>query len=220
MKTPLTRERLKNHFTYSWWKYALLAVVAVFGLGLMFTTTRPQTAESEKVVVGIYGTGDQTAVDTYLEEVRQVLLPDMEEVSAMYITPDETYGNAVLTVRMAAQECDIYILPKESFQSYAQQGVFVALEEEMPELVSMLEEKGISLSRGWRTDNDTDEKHLYGIPCADLPYLDTFVYPNADSYYACVCLNTGNDENVRTFFTHFIEDMLSEVPATPTELTE
>ena len=29
MKTPLNKEKLQNHITYSLWKYALLAVAAV-----------------------------------------------------------------------------------------------------------------------------------------------------------------------------------------------
>ena len=35
MKTPLTKERLQNHITYSSWKYILLAVVAIFGWNLV-----------------------------------------------------------------------------------------------------------------------------------------------------------------------------------------
>ena len=31
MKTPITREKIKNHLTYASWKYALLIIVAIFG---------------------------------------------------------------------------------------------------------------------------------------------------------------------------------------------
>lgn len=176
---------------------------------ILFTTTRYRPPEEKKVIVGVYGAGNQTALDAYMEDARQLLLPDMEEMNTQFIMSDETYGSAVLMTRMTARECDIYLLPKDLFQTYAQQGVFVALEETMPDLVSELESRGISLSRGWRTDSDTGEKHLFGIPCADLPYLDTFLYPTADSYYACIFRANGNEENVQAFFDYFIRDMLN-----------
>ena len=173
MKTPVTHERLQNHLTYSWWKYVLMMVLVIFFWSILFTTTRYRPPEEKKVIVGVYGAGNQTALDAYMEDVRQLLLPDMEEMNTQFIMSDETWGSSVLMTRMTARECDIYLLPKDLFQTYAQQGVFVALEETMPDLVSELESRGISLSRGWRTDSDTGEKHLFGIPCADLPYLDT-----------------------------------------------
>ncbi len=217
MKTPVTHERLQNHLTYSWWKYVLMMVLVIFFWSILFTTTRYRPPEEKKVIVGVYGAGNQTALDAYMEDVRQLLLPDMEEMNTQFIMSDETYGSSVLMTRMTARECDIYLLPKDLFQTYAQQGVFVALEETMPDLVSELESRGISLSRGWRTDSDTGEKHLCGIPCADLPYLYTFLYPTADSYYACIFRANGNEENVQAFFDYFIRDMLNEPPAEAAE---
>ena len=217
MKTPVTHERLQNHLTYSWWKYVLMMVLVIFFWSILFTTTRYRPPEEKKVIVGVYGAGNQTALDAYMEDVRQLLLPDMEEMNTQFIMSDETWGSSVLMTRMTARECDIYLLPKDLFQTYAQQGEFVALEEAMPDLVSELESRGISLSRGWRTDSDTGEKHLCGIPCADLPYLDTFLYPTADSYYACIFRANGNEENVQAFFDYFIRDMLNEPPAEAAE---
>lgn len=157
MKTPVTHERLQNHLTYSWWKYVLMMVLVIFFWSILFTTTRYRPPEEKKVIVGVYGAGNQTALDAYMEDVRQLLLPDMEEMNTQFIMSDETWGSSVLMTRMTARECDIYLLPKDLFQTYAQQGVFVALEETMPDLVSELESRGISLSRGWRTDSDTGE---------------------------------------------------------------
>ena len=37
----ITKKRLKNHFAYSWWKYALAANVASFGLGLILARLIP-----------------------------------------------------------------------------------------------------------------------------------------------------------------------------------
>jgi len=46
MKTPITKAKLQNHFTYSLWKYALLAVVAIFGWNIVYSMTAYQPPES------------------------------------------------------------------------------------------------------------------------------------------------------------------------------
>ena len=69
MKTPVTRERLQNHLTYSWWKYVLMMVLVIFFWSILFTTTRYRPPEEKKVIVGVYGAGNQTALDAYMEEM-------------------------------------------------------------------------------------------------------------------------------------------------------
>ena len=103
MKTPVTHERLQNHLTYSWWKYVLMMVLVIFFWSILFTTTRYRPPEEKKVIVGVYGAGNQTALDAYMEDVRQLLLPDMEEMNTQFIMSDETYGSSVLMTRMTAR---------------------------------------------------------------------------------------------------------------------
>ena len=158
MKTPVTHERLQNHLTYSWWKYVLMMVLVIFFWSILFTTTRYRPPEEKKVIVGVYGAGNQTALDAHGGRSPAAPARHGGNEHTQFIMSDETWGSSVLMTRMTARECDIYLLPKDLFQTYAQQGVFVALEETMPELVSELESRGISLSRGWRTDSD---KHLW-----------------------------------------------------------
>ena len=107
MKTPVTHERLQNHLTYSWWKYVLMMVLVIFFWSILFTTTRYRPPEEKKVIVGVYGAGNQTALDAYMEDARQLLLPDMEEMNTQFIMSDETWGSSVLMTRMTARECDI-----------------------------------------------------------------------------------------------------------------
>ena len=74
MKTPVTHKRLQNHLTYSWWKYVLMMVLVIFFWSILFTTTRYRPPEEKKVIVGVYGAGNQTALDAYMEDVRQLRL--------------------------------------------------------------------------------------------------------------------------------------------------
>lgn len=210
MKTPITKTKLQNHFTYSLWKYALLAIVAVFGWNIIYSMTAYQPPEEKKVILGVFSFGDDTNIKAYMEQVRQELMPDMEAVSPMYIMPDEAYGDMILTTRIAARECDMYVLPRAQFQSYAAQGAYMALDEVLPDLIADLEAAGISLSRGSRTNEETGEKHQYAIPCADLPGMLPMLQCDTKDMYIGIFFATGNDDNVIKFFDQFIRDMMVE----------
>ena len=208
MKTPLTKEKLQHHFTYSLWKYALLAIVAVFGWNLIYSMTAYRAPEEKKVVLGVYSYGDEDRINAYMEQVRVNLMSDMEEMYASYIAPDATYGPMILTTRIAAKECDIYVLPRSEFQSYAGQGAFMALDEVLPDLMADLEAAGVGLSRGYRTLEETGEKHQYGIPCANLPGMQPMLKTETTDMYISIFTVTENDENVIKFFDQFVRDML------------
>lgn len=208
MKTPVTKEKLQNHLSYSWWKYALLALVAIFGWNLVYSMTAYRAPEEKKIILGVYSYGSEANINAYMAQVRQELLPEMEEMETMYIMPDQAYGDMILTTRFAARDCDIYVLPRAQFQGYAAQGAFMPLEEVLPDLIADLEATGVSLSRGNRTREDTGERHQYAVPCADLPGIQQMLQCDTSDMYVSICFSTGNDDNVIAFFDQFIRDML------------
>lgn len=215
MKTPLNKEKLQNHLTYSLWKYALLALVAVFGWNLIYSVTKPQAPEEKKIIFGLYANADVTGMNAYMENVRQTLMPDMEEMLANQIIPDEMYGDMILATRIAARDCDLYLLPRMQFQSYAAQGAFMPLETVLPDLIADLEAAGVSLSRGYRACDELDgEKHQYGIPCAGLPGFSSLLQLDGSDLYLCIFFETGNNDNVVKFFDQLVRDMMA-APATP-----
>ena len=218
MKTPVTQKKIHDHFTYSWWKYALLIILSCMGWSIIYSMTAYRAPEEKKIVLGVYSYGSSANIDAYMEAVRVDSMPDMEEMNAMYIMPDDSYGEMILTTRIAARDCDIYVLPRTQFQNLAAQGGFMALDEVLPELVADLEATGASLSRGWRTSESTDdesgetvsEKHFYGVPAAALPGISTMLQCDTSDMYVSVFFDTGNDENVLEFFDMFIRDMMEE----------
>lgn len=216
MKTPLTMERLRHHFAYSWWKYVLVVVLSIFGWNIVYSVTAYRAPEEKKITLGVYSYGSDVNITPYMARVQAEHLPDMEEVTAMYILPDEAYGDMILSTRIAARECDIYVLPRTQFQNWAAQGAFMPLEEVLPQLADDLTEAGVSLSRGWRTSEATGGKHLYGIPCADLPGIQDMLRCNTSDMYVSIFYETGNDANVIKFTEQFIRDMMAE-PAAPAE---
>lgn len=216
MKTPVTKEKIQNHFSYSLWKYALLAVLAILGWNIIYSVTQPQVPDEKKIIVGVYAPyAEDTSLNVYMENVRTELMPDMEEMLVNIIMADEMYGDMILSTRIAARDCDIYILPRAQFQSYAAQGAFMPLEEVLPDLVADLETAGVSLSRGNRANDELGEKHQYAIPCADLPGISPMLQWDTSDMYLCIFFETGNNENVVKFFDQFVRDMMVE-PVTQT----
>ncbi len=211
MNTPVTKKILRTHFTYSWWKYALLIILAVFGIDLLYTVTAYRSPEEKKVQFYIMGYSNQEALDAYMASVQQEYLPDMEVVDSHTFTNDGTYAAMQLSTYMAAGEGDIYLLPREQFIGSAASGAFVALEND-PELMTIFDEAGISLQNGWRRDSSTGETHLFGIPQSKLPGL-TAQYAYAEDGYLSVLVTNRNDENVLKFLRILCRDMLADPSA-------
>lgn len=208
MKTPINRNAVRQHFTYAWWKYALLAVLTVFGWNLIYTVTEYQPPADKKIDLFVFSYGENELMNAYMEQVRSTDMTDMEEMSSVFVGVDDTYTPMQLTTYIAAGEGHLYILPKEYFQSYASQGAFMALED-IPGLTDSLAEAGISIDRGWRTPEESDEKHLYGIPLENFPGLSAYIYDTSDLYISITVTN-GNDENSIKFLQRFLTDMLEE----------
>ncbi len=210
MKTPLNRKTIQQHFQYSWWMYVLAAVLCVFVWDMAYIMSAPRTPEELKLELYIYGYGDSANVDAYLDRVHAEELPDMVEVTAMYLLPDETSGLMVLATRLMAGEGDLFLLPRDSFQSYAAQGVFTALDQ-MEGIQELCEDAGINIERGWRKNQDTGERHLYGLPVSSMTGLstgiNTWTYATSEMYL-CVRELNGNDENAEKLLRIILRDCL------------
>lgn len=208
MKTPVTWKAIRQHFTYSWWKYVLLACLAVFGWNLAYTMTEYQPPDDKKVDMYVFSYGENGLMDAYMEQIRTTYMSDMEQMLSYYVGQDDTYTPMQLTTYVAAGEGHLYILPKSYFQSYAAQGAFLPLED-VPGLTDSLTQAGVSFDRGWRTVVDDGEKHLFGIPLADFPGLKAYIYDPSDLYISIIVTN-GNDDNSCKFLQRFLLDMLEE----------
>ena len=217
MKTPITQEKIKNHLTYASWKYILLIIVALFGWNLVYSVTEYQPPDEKKVIFGVYAFADEVGINSYMEQVRQTHMPDMEDMSASIIMPDEMYGDMILSTRIAARECDLYLLPRTQFQNYAAQGAFMPLDVVLPDLIAELEAADVSLSRGNRTNDELGEKHQYAIPTAAMTELQNMLLVDVSDMYLCMFFETGNNDNALSFFEHLVRDMLHLPEAVPVQ---
>ncbi len=211
MKTPVTSYKLKQHLTYSWWKYLLIAV-AVFGLvDLLYSVTAYRPPRDNTVSLYAYGYIDESALTEYLDKVRETEMSDMEELSYVNLVSDDTYGPMQLMTYMAVGEGDVYLLPREEFLNNASSGSLTPLEDD-PELISLFDSAGISLQSGWRSEKDTGETHLYGIPQDKLPGLGRYIY--VKDGFLCMNITGRNPDNARKFLRILCRDTLTP-PAAP-----
>ena len=213
MKTPVNAKTLKNHLAYSWWKYLLVIIAGTFLVDLLFTVTAPQTPEEMKVEFYIYGYADTQGLEDYINRIHETEMSDMESVTYTILTLDSTYGPMQLTTYVAVNQGDLYYLPREEYLSLASNGAFLPLEQD-EELMAMLEEAGVNLRRGWRTVNDTDETHLFGIPADLLPGLASYCY--TEDGYLSVLYGCGNVENTLKLLRILVRDNLA-APETAAE---
>ena len=196
MKTPLTRVRLQEHWRYSWWKYLLLAALALGGWSIAMTVTAPRTPENKLLEVYFFAYGQEERVNNYLSGLQEREFPDQETVHSLWIPSDGADGVVVLSTRLMAGEAELTVLPREQFQSFANTGTFVALDQ-LPGVVNACEAAGLNVERAWRVEESSGERHLFGIPLQGLPFLRESIYNvgTANEYYLSIRVHNGNDAN-------------------------
>jgi len=214
---PITKRKIRNHFQYSFWKYLLLAVIAIFGWNLIYTTTRYQSPENLKVEfyaeVGALGGLD---VQTLADTIHQEVMPEMEEVTATSITYDETYGDMQLYVWVSAAQGDVYLISNDRFTSLAQNQALMDL---APYIESgELDTAGLDLTAGYVNDSETGKTTLYGIPADTLTGLSDYGLVTEDSAL-CLLVNGGNEEYALKFLNYLLENMRGSEEEAATDAT-
>ena len=209
MKTPINKQTLRQHLTYSWWKYLLMAALAFGAVDLLYTMTAYRVPEEKKVEFYVYGYADETKLNDYLEALRLSEMPDQEEISCQVMLDDGNYGPMQLMTYVAAHEGDVYLLSRDEFLSMASSGALMALEEDEA-LMDIFNSENISLQNGWRKNTESGETHLYGIPYDKLPGLAPYCY--AQNGYLCVMISNLNDDNVMKFTRLLCREMIVPPP--------
>ena len=209
MKTPVTSKSLRQHFTYNWWVYLLIALLAFGLVDLLYTVTAYRSPRDKTIGFYVYGYVNDTGMSAYMNSVRETEMSDMEEMSSVMLAMDDTYGPMQLMTYLSAGEGDVYMLPREQFLNYSMGGSMVPLENDA-ELMALFDAAGVNLQSGWRKETETGENHLYGIPQDKLPGLIQYAY--AQDGFLCVPLTGGNQENAMKFLRILCRDMLTAPP--------
>ena len=126
LRTPLTLPALKQHLTYNWWKYLLLALLSFGLIDLLYSMTQYRPPKEKKIEFYVYGIINEEPLTEYLDQIRADEMSDMEVLSPQMMTPDESYGPMQLMTYLTAGEGDVYLLPRDQFVSYASSGAKTA----------------------------------------------------------------------------------------------
>lgn len=207
LKMPITKKRIRNHFTYAWWQYALLVALAVFGWNLLYTTTRYRSPESLKVewyAEGFVLPDAEKSVDALMEELHRDLFPDMEEVTFVPFGYDETYGDMQIMVWATAGQGDVYLLTLERFRNLAQSGALVDLQPYLEN--GALDAEGVDLKNGYVADTETGIKYLVGIPADSLTGLKPYGIAT-EGMTLCVLSGGGNVDNAVKLVGWLLDEM-------------
>lgn len=213
MDAKITKDRIRHHFAYSWWKYAALAIIAIFGWNLIYTATAYRAPKDKRLDVYFVSPAISTSAADALREQILAMFPEAEDanvVSVVYTEEDSYYGTMQLSTYVGAGEGDIYILPRERFEAFAGGGAFVPLDEAVDS--SALRLRGIDAGRGVMADEETGETALYGIPAAELYGMMEKIGIDNRDLVICVMAYSQNKDRAIAFVDWFIEDMLAPKP--------
>ncbi len=211
IKTVLTKDRLKNHFTYHFWIYLLAAAGCIFGWNLLYTMTEYRSPEEKRIDVYIQGSVvSEERTDSFLKTVWHAYVPEMETVETVYMLQNsqDYYSNVQLTVYLMAREGDIYMLSSSDFKSFASQGMFLDLSD--PVADGSLNVDGLDLSAGYVAlidDNGlpSKERSFFGIPASSLKGLSEEMGLDTSDLIIGVTVFNGNQENVIAFLNGLLQ---------------
>ena len=199
---------LKNHFIYNWWKYLLVLLVGIFGVDLLYTVTEPRIPDDKKIEMISCGLSLNQDFEAYMENVRLTQMTDMIKMESTEILIDDTTMQYLAT-RLFTRGGDLYLLPREQFKSMVLNGVLLPLDQaEDADIKALLED--LDPDDGWGTTENSNEKHLYGIPRNLIPGLNRYFLQNDD--FLCILSIGNNVENAKKFFVILCRDMSAGIP--------
>jgi len=226
IKTPINKETVKNHLTYSAWKYVVMAACVILGWSLIYTTTAYRSPQNKRVDVYIQSnTASTEMLQAFLEPIWKETTPEMETVNGVVMTLIDDYTTSMqLMTYMAAGEGDIYFLNEQYFKSFAGQGSFLPLDDLVAN--GTIDVGDVDLSKGYVTyveeydENDRPIKtgsNLFGIPLDSFYGFMNGMLVDNRGMYAVIIVNNQNDENVIPFFNALLQAGRGEKEAWITE---
>ena len=216
----LTKSWLRNHVSYSWWKYLMVVCFSVLGVNLLFTVTEYRVPEDKKIeVYMLNGFAQAQQLQDELFPLFLAQCPDQEEltVANINLTGSDIYAYMQFSTYIAAKQGDVCVIPKGEILKLAADGAEHAFVELTPYIESgVINPKGIDLSAGM-FKNEAGEMGLYAIPADTLYGLVDYGNDPAGGYLAMFA-HGGNDEHAAAVVNLMIEQFHSEKPEEYDEL--
>ena len=175
-RVKLTKDTIHDHFLYNKWWYFLGAVITLIVWFIIVRAATPGIPADKKLDIFFVG-GSMNISESYkLGEAIKEDVPDLLEVNFdnIQLEKDENmnYINTQkLITKVMSETGDIFIFIEEDFQNWAQDGFFLALDDEVEDIKRYFTEEELSKVR-LASETDNTER-LYGIPLDRISTLDS-----------------------------------------------
>ena len=220
----ITKKRLKNHFAYSWWKYALAAVLSVMGVSLVFAATRYEPPADRQLTV--YVLNDYTDAETMQADLWARIKEAHPEQEALFVQnidltdSSNIYAPMQFSTYVAAQQGDVFLIPYDEMLKIVADGP----EDALVDLTAYIENGVIDVS-GLDLSACTMKKldgttGIYAVPADQLYGLRTAYYNDAKGSVLCIPIYSQNQDTAAEAIRILMELGKGEKPAEQTEKAE
>lgn len=219
----ITKKRLKNHFAYSWWKYALAAVLSVMGVSLVFAATRYEPPADRQLTV--YVLNDYTDTETMQADLWARIKEAHPEQEALFVQnidltdSSNIYAPMQFSTYVAAQQGDVFLIPYDEMLKIVADGPEDALVDLTAYIESgVIDVSGLDLSACTmkKLDGTTG---IYAVPADQLYGLRTAYYNDAKGSVLCIPIYSQNQETAAEAIRILMELGAGERPAEEPEAT-
>ena len=210
----ITKKGLKNHWTYSWWKYLLLVLLCAALVDVVFTTTAYRPPEEKKIEIYVLNDYcDTFAMKEDLEPQFFEAHPEQEELTILNInlSGDDMYAPMQFSTYVAAQQGDVCLITGSEMQKLTADGAEYAFMNLTPYIESgVIDVRDIDLMIGTLTSS-TGEAGIYAIPADSLYGMLAYGNDPADSFL-CIMDYNGNEDTSAAVLGMMIERYRTEKP--------
>lgn len=206
----LTKKRLKNHFAYNWWKYALSAAVSAMLVSIVFAVTAYRPPAEKKVE--LYVLNGYIDTETFQRDFwpeLQARKPEQEELTVLNINLTDSsniYAPMQFSTYVAAQQGDLFLISRDEMRRITADGA----QEALVELTGYLE-SGVIDAGGMDLKNGTLERGdgttaVYAIPADTLTGLSQYGNDPKNSLL-CIPMYTKNADSAAALIGLMLEKL-------------
>ena len=206
----LTKKRLKNHFAYNWWKYALSAAVSAMLVSIVFAVTAYRSPAEKKVE--LYVLNGYIDTETFQRDFwpkLQARKPEQEELTVLNIDLTDSsniYAPMQFSTYVAAQQGDLFLISRDEMLKITSDGAQESLVELTPYLESgAIDAEDIDLAKG-TLDRGDGTTAVYAIPADMLTGLNAYGNDPRDSLL-CIPMYSKNADSAAALIELMLEKL-------------
>ena len=204
----LTKKRLKNHFAYNWWKYALSAAISAMLVSVVFAVTEYRPPAEKKVelyVLNSYIETESFQQDFWPE--LQARKPEQEALTVLNINLTDSsniYAPMQFSTYVAAQQGDLFLISRDEMLKITYDGAQEALVELTDYLDSgVIDAARLDLAQG-TLDRGDGTTAVYAIPAETLTGLSQYGN-NPENSFLCIPLYPKNADTAAALIGLMVE---------------